>query len=221
MEWVQHFWRWKKTKLNFGQSLIIMIMKPMPAIGLKMDFVPPFLNASHIRHKGAICLKFEFDWKWPVQNRFRNDQNIWSPPKSQIKPKAVWAHRWFSQNTNKRIYFVCCEKQKSKQNKFVCPFLGRIYGASICFRFYLTFRVNFRVFVLFKFEFEWFANLLVILKALLNCEVIVFAQLSEWLKGPEASNLKLKKWKKKWWSLRRRKLKRVDAVWRMNKIQTQ
>ena len=53
------------------------------------------------------------------------------------------------------------------------------------------------VFVLFIFEFEWFANLLVILKALLNCEVIIFAQLSEWLKGLEASNLKLKKWKKK------------------------
>ena len=31
-----------------------MIMKPMPVIGLKMDFVPPFLNASHIRHSGAI-----------------------------------------------------------------------------------------------------------------------------------------------------------------------
>jgi hypothetical protein len=32
-------------------------MKPIPAIGLKMDFVPPFLNASHIRHNGAIFKK--------------------------------------------------------------------------------------------------------------------------------------------------------------------
>ena len=74
--------------------------------------------------------------------------------KGQIKPKAGLARRRFSQKTNQQICFVCCEKQKSKQNKFVCPFLGRIYGVSICFRFYLTFRVNFRVFVLFKFEFE-------------------------------------------------------------------
>ena len=37
----------------------------------------------------------------------------------QIKPKSVWAHRRFSQKMNKRICFVCCEKQKSKQNKLV------------------------------------------------------------------------------------------------------
>ena len=59
--------------------------------------------------------------------------------KGQIKPKAVWARRRFSQKMNKRICFVCREKQKSKQNKFIPSFFGRIYGASICFWFYLTF----------------------------------------------------------------------------------
>ena len=59
--------------------------------------------------------------------------------KGQIKPKAVWARRRFSQKMNKRICFVCREKQKSKQNKFVRSFFGRIYGAPICFWFYLTF----------------------------------------------------------------------------------
>ena len=150
-------------------------------------------NKSPGFHKSflKLCLIQNCIFLWQVCSLLRCFQ-----AKGQIKSKAVWARRKFSQKMNERICFVCCEKQKSKQNKFVCPFLGKIYGASICFRFYLTFRVNFRVFVLFKFEFEWFANLLVILKALLNCEVIVFAQLSEWLKGPEASNLKLKKWKK-------------------------
>ena len=62
--------------------------------------------------------------------------------KGQIKPKAVLVRRRFSQKTNEQICFVCREKQKSKQNKFVCSFFGRIYGASICFRFYLTFRWN-------------------------------------------------------------------------------
>ena len=57
--------------------------------------------------------------------------------KGQKKPKAVWARHRFSQKMNKWICFVCREKQKSKQNKFVCLFFGRIYGASICF--YLTF----------------------------------------------------------------------------------
>ena len=59
--------------------------------------------------------------------------------KGQIKPKAVWARCRFSQKTNKRICFVCSEKQKSKQIKFDCLFFGRIYRATICLRFYLTF----------------------------------------------------------------------------------
>ena len=36
--------------------------------------------------------------------------------KGQIKPKAGLARRRFSQKTNQQICFVCCEKQKSKQN---------------------------------------------------------------------------------------------------------
>ena len=41
---------------------------------------------------------------------------------------------------NKRICFVCFFAFHSKQNKFVRSFFGRIYGASICFWFYLTFK---------------------------------------------------------------------------------
>ena len=55
--------------------------------------------------------------------------------KGQIKPKAVWARHGFSQKTNERICFISREKQKSKQNKFIRSFLGRIYGAPFCFRF--------------------------------------------------------------------------------------
>ena len=40
------------------------------------------------------------------------------------KTKAVWVRRRFSQKRNERICFVCCELQKSKQNKFVCSFFG-------------------------------------------------------------------------------------------------
>ena len=61
--------------------------------------------------------------------------------KGQIKPKAGLAHSRFSQNVIKQIWFVCCKKQKSKQNKFVRSFVRKIYGAPICFRFYLTFRI--------------------------------------------------------------------------------
>ena len=59
--------------------------------------------------------------------------------KGQIKPKAGLAQHRFSQETNERLCFICCEKQKSKQNKFFRSFFGRIYGAPISFRFYLTF----------------------------------------------------------------------------------
>ena len=39
--------------------------------------------------------------------------------KGQIKPKSVWARHRFSQKTNERICFVCREKQKSNQDKFI------------------------------------------------------------------------------------------------------
>ena len=55
--------------------------------------------------------------------------------KGQKKPKAVWACRIFSPKMNKWICFVCREKQKSKQNKFVRLIFGRIYNAPICFGF--------------------------------------------------------------------------------------
>jgi hypothetical protein len=48
--------------------------------------------------------------------------------KGQMKLKAVWACRRFS--------------QKSKQNKLIRLFFGRIYRASICFWFYLTFTLS-------------------------------------------------------------------------------
>ena len=46
--------------------------------------------------------------------------------KGQIKPKAVWVRRRFSQKTDERICFVCREKQtiaKKQTNSLVC-FLG-------------------------------------------------------------------------------------------------
>ena len=48
--------------------------------------------------------------------------------KGQIKSKAGLAHCRFSQKTNERICFVCCEKQKCKQNKFVCSYFWRVYA---------------------------------------------------------------------------------------------
>ena len=49
--------------------------------------------------------------------------------KGQIKPKSVWACCRFSKKTNERICFVCHEKQKRKQNKFIRSF-GFFLGES-------------------------------------------------------------------------------------------
>ena len=50
------------------------------------------------------------------------------------------ARRRFFQKMNERI---CCFFAfllfTAKKNKFVCSFFGRMYGAQICLRFYLTF----------------------------------------------------------------------------------
>ena len=40
-------------------------------------------------------------------------------PKGQIKPNAVWAPSRFSQKTNKRICFVCREKQTKQIHSFI------------------------------------------------------------------------------------------------------
>ena len=56
-------------------------------------------------------------------------------PKGQINPKAELVYRRFSQNTNEWICFVCCEKQKSKQNKFVPSFFGQSTARQSAFGF--------------------------------------------------------------------------------------
>ena len=48
--------------------------------------------------------------------------NLLTDTKGQMKPKVVWARHRFFQKTNKQICFVCCDKQKSKQNKSVHSF---------------------------------------------------------------------------------------------------
>ena len=78
-----------------------------------------------------------------VAEKIFEEEVIVEETKGQIKPKAGWANHRLSQKMNKQICFVCREKQKSKQNKFVCSFFGRIYIAPICFQFYLTFRNKF------------------------------------------------------------------------------
>ena len=64
--------------------------------------------------------------------------------KGQTEPKAVWANCRSSKKTNERICFVCHEKQKNKKtkkNQFVHSLFGRVYGATICFWFHLTFTI--------------------------------------------------------------------------------
>ena len=62
---------------------------------------------------------FQFSWFGFIIIKFSS--------KDQIKPKVVWARSRFS---------------PQKTNSFV-HFFGRIYGMTICFRFYLTFSKSF------------------------------------------------------------------------------
>ena len=51
--------------------------------------------------------------------------------------------RLSQKQTNKFVLFAVKSKKANKTSPFIC-FLG-IYGASICFQFYLTFKGNFSV----------------------------------------------------------------------------
>ena len=46
--------------------------------------------------------------------------------KGQIKSKSRLASRKFSQKMNRQIWFVCRKEEKSKQNKFVRSFFGKV-----------------------------------------------------------------------------------------------
>ena len=139
----------------FGHKPIWELEKPMVLEVWnfhQMHEFNEFINKHYISlnsFKIPSCLSelkiFELSWKpfisWERKhllesyNWGQNYHNL-CHAKGQIKPKAVWAHRRFSQKTNKWICFVCREKQKSKQtNSFACSFFGRIYSMSICFWF--------------------------------------------------------------------------------------
>ena len=92
----------------------------------------------HISQKN-MNFRQELAVEWCLPYYLSGMQNIVSSVLSN-KPKSRLARRRFSQKTNKQICFVCCEKQISKQNKFIGSYFGRIYSVPICFRFYLTFR---------------------------------------------------------------------------------
>ena len=73
-------------------------------------------------HQSSTIVNFARFFEWKV-----------AEGKGHIKLKAVWL---------RRLNLFCLPwKAKSKQNKFICLFFGRIYGAPICFWFYLTFKM--------------------------------------------------------------------------------
>ena len=60
--------------------------------------------------------------------------------KGQIKPIADWrAVDSPTKRTNEFGFFAVKSKKQKKKTEFVRLFFGRIYGAPICLRFYLTF----------------------------------------------------------------------------------
>ena len=109
-------------------------------------------------------LKFDFYFVWSVENchvickrRKINSLSFFSSiysqrnfgkifdgyRKGQIKPKAVLACSTFSPKwTNQFVVLFAVKSKKANKTNSVVHFLGRIYGAPICFRFYLTFRAT-------------------------------------------------------------------------------
>ena len=66
---------------------------------------------------------------------------------------------------NEFVLFAVISKKADRTNSFICSFFGRIYGAPICFRFYLTFSTqdfwrgqNIFVYVLQKKIFTLYSN---------------------------------------------------------------
>ena len=108
----------------------------------KINFLRTYQIVESVERRSAststaVCTHSIYqDSKFYIENHIQQVSSLLLF-KGRIKPKAVLARRRFSQKTNKQICFVCREKQK--QNKFIRSFFGRIYGAPICFRFYLTF----------------------------------------------------------------------------------
>ena len=104
------------------------------------------------------------NWSGLYLYRISNYLVIWGSygmalhAKGQIKPRADWrAIDSPKKRTNEFLFFLLYSPEiletwnfdfkfqvfpdgHGKKTKFVSSFFGRIYGAPICFRFYLTFR---------------------------------------------------------------------------------
>ena len=117
---------------------------------LKVSFFPRKLKIFNILW--YICTSFIWNICCKVANK--STSCLAAPPKNfqttyegeiwcwftngQIEWKAGLSRRRFFQKTNEQIWFVCCEKQKSKLNKFIglfVPFLGEPTARKSAFGF--------------------------------------------------------------------------------------
>ena len=106
--------------------IILVIPKIFKFLAFSLEFQKFFLSLEHFFSQQVRTIygkNIRPHWIYGTKKLFAQRS------KGQIKPKAVWARHKFSQKTNEQICFVR-------------SFFGRIYGAPICFRFFLTFNID-------------------------------------------------------------------------------
>ena len=84
-----------------------------------------------------------FDLSHRLEKQFRNQFLQAVHYKGQILTKSRLVRRRFSQKMSKQISFCCFFTLHGKKTHNLHSFFGRIYGAQIYFRFYLTFRKSY------------------------------------------------------------------------------
>ena len=119
MVWSQHTMSYPEDIVNYLFKTVHWLLNSPFMVGKAIKCCLP--NALPI-----LCITHRNFWPRALHLQSNGSRRIFfsnNLTKGQIKPKAGLSCRRFSQKTNERICFVCCEKQKSKQNKFIHSFV--------------------------------------------------------------------------------------------------
>ena len=124
---------WSKYRFWFGSSLKVAFFRKWDSFFKSSKIIPNHYLQLEIWINGLLLwaefqvqdsdLKY-FSWRFGhLKNKSNSLKN--ATFKGEIKPISKLASRRFSKKMSGRIWFVCREEQKSRQNKFVCLFFGR------------------------------------------------------------------------------------------------
>ena len=110
----------------------------------KINFLRTYQIVESVERRSAststaVCTHSIYqDSKFLYRESYTTSKLFATFQRSDKTKSSFGAPQILPKKTNKQICFVCREKQRSKQNKFIRPIFRRIYGAFFYFYFFFV-----------------------------------------------------------------------------------